>query len=180
MDHLLTCSCGVEHTVSKSQAGQEILCECGNPIAIPTLRGFADLPTAESAVPPSRDRTTIWQGWRGPCMAIFTGLFLIAAFMATWFFIQSKMFETNYTAETEIVAGEELFDLYGPSELSMVWNDYEIYGLGRKSRPGFYVWAKYAQERMVLCMIAGTVAGTFGCLAAGVWISARLKHQPRK
>ena len=46
MEYLISCSCGKDIAIARSQAGQEVECECGNTVKIPTLRGFSDLRVA--------------------------------------------------------------------------------------------------------------------------------------
>lgn len=172
MDHLLTCSCGKEFTVSRSQAGQEIKCDCGQMIAVPTLRGFSELPTAGEVEKVS----AAWGGWRGPTMALFSAICLVAAIFAARFLFQGVSVDTSYTAESEVAAANEIFDEYGADELSMVWDHFETNGIGPKVRPDFYLWNKYARERMILASIAGSVTGVFGLLAIGVWMTAPKKE----
>ncbi len=179
MDHLITCSCGIELKVSRSQAGQTIECECGKTIDLPTFRAFADLPVAGESKA-SSEPVSPWHGWRGPMMALFSAVFFIAGGMSLWFLLQSNAVNTSYTHESEIAAGNELLENYGPYELSLVWNDYESYGLGRKARPGFYLWNEFAKGRRSLSTTCGIVAGVFGVLALGVWLSARAHAASRR
>lgn len=171
MDHLLTCSCGKEFTVSRSQAGQEITCDCGQTLAVPTLRGFSDLPTAGEV----ETTPAAWGGWRGPAMAIFSAICLIALVAGARFLLQGMAVDTSYTAESEVAAANEIFDSYGADELSMVWDHFETNGIGPKVRPDFYMWNKYARERMILASIAGGVCLLSGLFAIGVWVSAPKK-----
>jgi hypothetical protein len=50
--YLLPCSCGRQVPVEASQAGQQILCECGAAVEVPAMRGLAQLEraTPESAI----------------------------------------------------------------------------------------------------------------------------------
>ncbi len=174
MDHLLKCACGRELVVSRSQAGQEIQCDCGASIRVPTLRGFASLPPAQQAEDkPLAEANTSWQGWRGPAIAFASAGFLIAASFCGWFLTQRLAIDTSYTADTEIVAGNELFEVYDPEDLSLVWDSFEKTGMVAKDRPEFFWWNLYAKERETLASISGAFAAGFGLLALGVWISAR-------
>ncbi len=174
MLYLLSCSCGEKHHVSTSQAGQEITCKCGKSIRIPTLRGIRGLPQVDSgreSEPVSSG--SAWGGWRGPAMAIATGVFLVAAASSGYFLYQRLQIDTSFTAETAIQFGDEMLDQYGPYELSYIWNTYQTEGLGLKRRPDYYLWNQYAQERVYLATMTGLVAAVSACLAAVIWISVR-------
>lgn len=175
MDHLLSCTCGKEHVVSRSQADQEIKCECGNWLRIPTLRGFSELPVAGASPTSETPSKAVWRGWRGSTMAICSAIFLIAALASGWFLLQRSLLDTSYTAEMDIENGREVFDQQGPNQLTDIWNDYETFGLGNKVRPNYYLWSQYAHERVMLAKIAGSVAAVFGLGAAVIWFTA-----PRK
>ena len=88
MEHLLTCGCGRKILVSRSQAGQELSCECGQRLQVPTLRGFAELPVAGPETLPAKPRAAsitaeserrAWGGWRGTIMAISVAMLVISA-----------------------------------------------------------------------------------------------------
>jgi hypothetical protein len=174
MDHLLKCECGQTHVVSRSQAGQEINCECGATIRVPTLRGIAKLPPAQPAESVlAVEKSSIWQGWRGPAIALASAGFLIAVAFCGWFTTQRLGIDTSYTAESEIAGGDELLETYDPEDLSLVWDNFEKAGMVTKDRPEFYWWNKYADERATLAKISGAIAAGFGVLAIGIWLSAR-------
>lgn len=175
MDYLLTCKCGREHTISRSQAGQEIQCECGNPLRAPTLRGLSELPQVpmEDITPTVAAARRNWQGWRGPALACTTAVAIIAAGFASWFLLQRAMIDTSYTAEEEIERSKLIFDEYSPEELSLVWNNYEELGMGQKQRPNFYLWNSYATARSYLALINGSVAAFFVLISVAIWYTAR-------
>lgn len=110
-------------------------------------------------------------------MAALTGICLIAGISCLYFSLQRLAINTSYTEVDEIRVGAEAIDLHGADALSLVWDDYESYGLGRKQRPPFYIWNNYARERLILASISGGITAFFGLLAAGVWLSARKSGQ---
>lgn len=179
MEYVLTCTCGRQHTVTNSQAGQELECECGKRVSIPTLRGLSQLPPAlEGNQPPSdakQMRSEAWGGWRGPTMALACAGLLISLGFTTRFVIQRIMAPTDYTSETEIARGDEMFDTYSPEDLSLVWENYREVGLGMKERPPYYLWQGYALARVYLAIISGSIAAVCGAVALGIWLSARKK-----
>jgi hypothetical protein len=46
--YLISCSCGRQHAVDTAQAGDSLTCQCGETVAVPTLRQLRQLPPAES------------------------------------------------------------------------------------------------------------------------------------
>lgn len=184
MNYLLSCSCGRQHTVSRSQAGQEITCECGNTLQVPTLRGLTSLPSAdpgESPLPPrASGERTAWQGWRGPAIALASAGLIISLAYCGWFSLQRSLIDTSYTADSEIAAGNELFDLYDPEELSLVWESYEVAGLRTKQPPEFYLWNRYAETRERYAMVSGSLAGFFAVMVAAIWWSARVRRTNKR
>ncbi len=189
MDRLLTCECGREHTVSRSQAGQEINCDCGKILPVPTLRALSNLPLAQSAAEglekdnqrgsytgQSNSTGSGWQGWRGPTIAVTSAGLLIATLACGWFLMQRWMINTSYTAESEIEAGNQIFDGYDPNELSETWMAFSKMGLRAKDPPDFHLWNLYAESRIEMAQISGGVAGLFAVLTFLLWVT--VKKQP--
>ncbi|RMF39026.1 MAG: hypothetical protein D6753_14725 [Planctomycetota bacterium] len=172
MDRILTCECGYEHIVSPSQAGRQIDCPCGKKLEVPSLRELRALPAAEQAVPAAVTES-VWRTWRGPTMATAVAVFLICGGMSLRFLMQRMSIDTSYTEETEIQLGNELFDQYGPDALSMVWEDYQTYGIGPKQRPPFLRLREIARQRSILAGVTGGIALLALAGAFGVWLSAR-------
>lgn len=182
MFHLLTCECGREITVTRKQAGQELACDCGQTLRVPTLRGFSELPvapfaateTAQSGLPADR-ASSVWSGWRGPAIAAASVVFLIAGFATARFLYHRYLVDPSYTAVEEIAAGNQLFDEAHPEELSIAWEDYQKLRLGPKDRPLFYVIQKFAEEREFNAMLSGAVSLSAALVAGAIWLSARRK-----
>lgn len=186
MDRLLRCACGRDLVVTNSQAGQQITCSCGKIVAVPTLRGLAELPlAATSAVasqlstnsgggqPSSIGTSNAWQGWRGPALALATAGFLIATLAGGWFGLQWFLIDKTYTVESEIVAGAEMIDSYDPNMLSTIWHQFGKMGLGHKDPPNFFLWQVYAEDQVKKAMISAGVAAVFGALALAIAFSAK-------
>lgn len=176
MDHLLTCTCGKEHVVNASQAGQEIPCTCGASVSVPTLRELSALPkaTREDNTPPKRKKSEIWRSWRGPAVAVATGICFIALVFSGRFLLQWSAMDTSHTTEQELSAGDQIFDEYSPEELSLVWNSYAEVGIGDKILPMYERIIRYAEDRMQRAIISGSIAILFGLIALSIIYSARL------
>jgi len=186
MDRLLTCTCGREHVVARSQAGQTLQCACGQTLAIPTLRGLNELPVAnpaistatdapyrETRIPTEASSTGAWQGWRGPAMALATMGFLIALSACGWYGWNRFTIDTSYTVDTEIANGHQLFDSYDANTLSLIWHDFGKMGLRTKQPPAFYLWYLYAQELQQKMLVSGGIAAAFGAAAVAIAFSAK-------
>ena len=182
MEHLLTCGCGRKIPVSRSQAGQELSCECGQRLQVPTLRGFAELPVAgpetlpaksyASSFTPESERRA-WGGWRGTIMAISVAMLVISALPCAYFLFIRWQIDTSYGMEDEIISGNKSYDLMPMENLMVDWSNFERNGLGPKNKPRFY-WLKIAaRENEILAMISGAVATLSALTAIGMWASAR-------
>lgn len=191
MDRVLSCECGHQHLVSNSQAGQELKCDCGKMVAVPTLRGLSSLPvvtaTPSTAAPyaTSGDSSSlagtpssrVWQGWRGPAMALATAGFIIAIAACGWYSLQRFNINTSYTVTNEIEAGNELLDSYDAGTLSNIWHGFGKMGLKTKDPPAFFMWNLYAQDRLRRAIISGSIAAAFAAIALAIGFSARKSRE---
>lgn len=192
MDRLLSCECGKTHRVSRSQAGQEIKCDCGKILSVPTLRGLSDLPLAEADPQKSEESSGPrtgrvvtrgaqaaspggWQGWRGITMALAMAGCLIASISCGWFSLQRWSVDTSYTVEQEIEAGDKAFDELDPNALSSVWYTFGQMGLREKQYPYFYLARLYADQRTQFAQIAGSIALGFAAIGLVVWLTTKPK-----
>ncbi len=171
MEYLLTCKCGREHTVSRSQAGQVLACECGQDLQVPTLRGITNLPLARAEGGENTPRSA-WKGWRAPAMAICSTICVVAFLFSAYSFVQSLRNDLNYTTEDFIAEGNAAIDEFGPDELSITWTDFQNLGLRRRTAPIFHVYNVYSREQKIKGFIGLGVTAVFALLAATVWISA--------
>jgi hypothetical protein len=172
MDHLLTCSCGETHVVTRSQAGQEITCKCGTPIAVPTLRGLADLPPAKPAeghLSPLGKR----RNWRNPVMALVIAGFILSLAFSGWNLWTRSRIDTSYTVQDEIKVGEEYLESLDPHALSLSWDNFQKTPLTIKSRPGFFHWNNYALDLESKAKRYGIAAGIFAIVGLALWFSGR-------
>jgi hypothetical protein len=173
MDHQLTCTCGKIIRVSRSQAGQELTCDCGQTLQVPTLRGFAQLPLADSqAAAGSSSERKAWGGWRGTILAVACALFVISALPCAYFLFIRSQIDTSYTMQDEIEAGNANYDLMGIEMLVAEWTSFERSGLGPKNKPPFYWMKVVARENEILAAVTGTIAAIAAATATGAWITA--------
>ena len=173
MEHLLTCGCGRKIPVSRSQAGQELSCECGQRLQVPTLRGFAELPLAQSeTLSVTRSERRAWGGWRGTILAISVAMFAISVLPCAYYLYIRSQIDTSYGIEEEIAVGNKTYDAMPFESLVAEWSNFERSGLGPKDKPPFYYLKLLAHEYEILATIAGTVAALSAITALGLWVSA--------
>jgi hypothetical protein len=176
MEHLLACGCGRKIRVSRSQAGQELSCECGQKLQVPTLRGFADLPVAQSeTLSTSTSERRAWGGWRGTILAISVAMFALSIIPCGYYLNIRRQIDTSYDVDDEIEAGNLTYDAVPFESLVAEWSNFERTGLGPKDKPAFYFWKLYARENEILAAITGTVAAVSAITVVGLWISAPKK-----
>ncbi len=176
MQYRLSCpECQKDLLVSTVQAGEEIQCSCNATVLVPLLRELKSLPPAleEETFAKREKATSVWKTWRGPAIAVTTGIGVVFALVTLRFLLQFAVLDTSYTTEMEISSGNELFDQYSPEELSLVWNNYEEFGIGPKQMPDYEMVRRFAESRKSLATINGTIAGVFFIAAFGIWLSAR-------
>jgi hypothetical protein len=171
MEYLLSCQCGLQHRVSRSQAGQELACGCGLRLQVPTLRGLSQLPLAGSNETEATHEKSVWAGWRGITLAIASAIFLIFVLPCAYYLYERSLIDTSYTVTEELAAGVAEIDALDLNMMVVRWLDFEKNGLGPKSKPPFYYYKKAAQEREILSMVTGGVAAVAGLVAALVWIT---------
>ncbi len=180
MEYLLKCSCGREHAVARKQAGQKLHCECGQEPQVPTLRELTKLPTAappSKGIPKSLDSQTTWQGWRGKVMALCTLGLIVASLYTAYAALQAYRNNLNYTVEDDIAQGNEAFDAYGPDELSILWDDFQVLGLRNRVTPTFELYNLYVKEMTGKAMVGGGITAGFGLICVLVWATVPRKRE---
>ena len=164
--YLLPCSCGKKLPVAATQAGETIVCTCGNRITVPTLRGLRELKqeTAAStaAAPPAR-RWSAVQGYMfslGILTAIVGGA--IGAYQLFMTF-QLKPHTVDQTAAANASMDADV-DKMSPLETLEEWQHATEHGLGNDGSPGWVEAQKLAAGYRRNAVAAFIVAG-LGVLA---------------
>jgi hypothetical protein len=81
--YLLPCSCGRQVPVSASMAGQQVRCDCGSELEVPTLRHLGHLPRDEHASLSPKHRTWTPRQQRSFVFLVLgLGAGLLAAYLA--------------------------------------------------------------------------------------------------
>lgn len=180
MYYRLTCPCGVAHSVSTSQAGQEIHCSCGNSLQVPTLRGLKELPPSQPVASERPTRKDADQARRPSILlgSLFAIIFL-AIPTAIFFGYQRMKLDTSLTQEADQQQAFEELDAAGPLQLSEAWDSYSTIPLGPPTKPPFYYVQRYARTLEWRIAIAGTVALLAALAAAVVLVVHRQSSETR-
>lgn len=134
--YLVPCSCGKTVSVRARQAGEEVKCECGAVVHVPTIRGLKQLKTIvdEAEIPVQRSSL------QGPLfsiglLAIFIGVMI---FLVSWLFPPAYLnadWQTAVFSADDAARAVKSVDEMGPFELydeftmlrdrtrSMPWDD---------------------------------------------------------
>jgi hypothetical protein len=171
-EYLLPCPCGQSLLVSKSQAGQSIECSCGQTVAVPTLRGFAQLQTADTTTnsPRSSRRYTdrspqAWNPVRGLISALSLGLLALCLYNVSYFGYWYNQLDLRFTVADEIKAGEEMIDSMPVGDTWNFYRNLQDSALGNRRLPPFMeaqLNAKYYIEQMTKY---GLIAAGLGAIA---------------
>jgi hypothetical protein len=164
-DYLLPCPCGQKHRVGPAQAGDSVICSCGNKLAVPTLRGLRDLEPA----PPIASTTApaAWTLAHG--IAFSSGLALAAAAIAVLAFFGLRYAQLHFhpvsrDVTKEAVAYEqERIDDLTPLAALAEWNENLKEGLGQPQEPpwvrankllaGYKIWINIS----LIALVTGVV-----------------------
>ena len=175
--YLLPCRCGKKSVVFTSQAGEQVACECGEKLDVPTLRGFSQLERGQGSEGGKRlaNERSRWNPLLGIPAAIFFGFAVVSFGLFANACYWRYQINTSYQIKDEIENGEKKIDTMQPVELLLMYRDFRGIGLGQKSAPIFYENLLYAKEfekniRFYAIALAGSLA-----LAIGLTFLSRRK-----
>jgi Domain of unknown function (DUF1922) len=114
--YLLPCTCGRRLTVTAAQAGDQLQCECGQRVEVPTLRHLAALEQVEDA--PRRERT--WGARQG---LVFLGGTLIVLAAVALVLLQLR--EPTLIHEPLMQVDMNKINKMTPGELWALWPQFE-------------------------------------------------------
>jgi tetrahydromethanopterin S-methyltransferase subunit F len=119
MPYLLPCpQCGSKLQVTTGEAGQQVRCDCGAAVDVPTVRGLRELPLVVEEVEP-RSR------WTTRHSVAFLGIVLLVAGLAIGFVLhghaESVRPDQSFASKVKDMSPAETWDL---------WSQYFQYGIG--------------------------------------------------
>ncbi|WP_254507188.1 hypothetical protein [Anatilimnocola floriformis] len=79
--YLVPCHCGQQVRVRPSQAGEQLTCQCGATVSVPTIRGLKQLKTVDDEQVQTAPAAPMWQGpaFAIGLLALFAGAIVLAA-----------------------------------------------------------------------------------------------------
>lgn len=171
--YLLPCKCGKKIPIDLSQAGQQIPCECGTIVEVPTLRGVRELERSEAPVSASESRTE-WDPTRGMIFAVSLLLFVTGAAVA-YFGYQGLRATPDISNEVEQEEFASAVDDMTVVETYEVWQSIRDSGLGPRGQNVYVNIRKFrsGRKRTLAIGIAMCVIGVVGAIGANVGQSRR-------
>ncbi len=187
LGYLLPCSCGKKIAIQKSQAGQEVACECGKTLQVPTLRGLNELELVqESTAKPGAKRgassgSRTWNPVRGfPAAIVFFLSVLclaIAGYYAYGRYQLITYLRADYTVEDQVRDGMTKIDELSAADLWQQFRGMRDLSLQHVEMPDFYLYylMRLEYESMLkYCLIGSAVTFLIG-LAIIYWPQGRVK-----
>ncbi len=161
---LLPCSCGRTIPVGISQAGANVTCDCGQSVAVPTIRGLKALqPVKEDSPPLKTQKQSEFNGVNLHGAMFVVGLFLLFGGIALggYYGNHYRQIDTkDYgVEEREYFDGE--IDKLGAAQLLTTWEYLQHVGIGEYEPPDHLVRRQAAAKAFRLTM-AGVVLGVSG------------------
>ena len=164
--YLLPCKCGKGVAVDVKQAGQQIACECGLPLEVPTLRGVRALePVGE--IEPSSRRSADWSSSRGMVFAGSLILFVLGG-IVSYFGYEGLRATPNISREVERASFDKSIDSMSLDEMYETWKHIRTHGLGLRGQ-NMYVNIRAfrtGRQRMLTIGIVLCVVGSLGAIGS--------------
>lgn len=164
--YLLPCECGQGIAVDVSQAGQQLTCECGKLVDVPTLRGVRALEVVEDTASGSR-KPAEWDASRGLIFAGSLILFFIGV-AVTYYGYEGLRTTPDITREVEKQSFDKAIDDMSLDEIYETWKVIREQGLGERGQ-NVYVQIRgfrTGRKRLVGIGIGFCVIGLFGTVGA--------------
>ena len=164
--YLLPCSaCGAKTPVESRQAGETIVCQCGQSLNVPTLRGLRELETATDTRPVLPAKTK-WSPLQGVLFSLGIVAALVGGGFATRHFVIYRSLAEHTVDRTEEVDQNfsALIDKLTISESMDAWSDMVKSGLTRDDVPT-WVMARQISATQFRAMVIWAIVGGLGLAA---------------
>ncbi|MBM4000761.1 MAG: hypothetical protein FJ297_14690 [Planctomycetes bacterium] len=167
--YVLPCACGRTRRVGASQAGEQVDCECGAKITVPTLRGLRALASAPDDRPHSAHRVP--EAGRPSSVAgclfafVFLGFITSCVFTAAMFALRARL-DPHRPFDAVLAANADQIDRLPIDESYHVWTHYERDGIGGEMPTAEII--DWTRSRMYVRLGAG------GGIAAAVLLIAMI------
>lgn len=175
--HLLACSCGQNVTVENSQAGEQVSCQCGKKLNVPTLRKLRELPVVEDQ--PRQPTSSAWSPRKGVLSAAFIGAITTAAIGGYFYWTFPELPEFDPQVHDSNV--DQLLESITPAQAWHFWQDnYDLLGLvgfAPYQPPNSEAVIAQQQQHRIYYKTAFGIAAV--CLLVGVILAATGKSTRR-
>ena len=164
--YLLPCECGKGIAIDPSQAGQQIACECGKLLEVPTLRGVRTLEPVPETTSPSRQAAE-WNSSRGVIFAGSLILFVVGA-AVSYFGYEGLRATPNITRKAETESFDKAIDEMSLDEVYETWKGIREHGLGERGQNVYVNIRSFraGRQRILAIGIALCVVGLIGGIGA--------------
>jgi hypothetical protein len=150
-------NCSTVHTVSPAQAGETLACDCGHPLAVPTLR---ELRTREPVVAEGDARRSAdWNLWQG---LLFVGgaILIVIGALTTWRILpQRQALDLQRPEFREIDFNVQMLSL------PQAWQAWEHF---REQKLEFRTTPEYLENRERYRELSGYLYAAWGVAAVGL------------
>lgn len=177
MKYLLPCQkCGEKTPIDVHQAGQQIACDCGQMLGVPSLRGIRELETlgeVDTAVPQS--------AWSvGRRVAFVVGLVVCVIGLAIF---GLATLNRSYMGNPErpvfdVARSDADIDALTPTQAWDAWGQLRAEGLGHYREPGYLVARGVVRTLQIVMAVAASVAAVGLLMALGTCFFPRARRSP--
>lgn len=164
--YLLPCECGKGIAIDVKQAGQQIACECGKLLEVPTLRGVRKLQPVQASETSSR-KTNEWNASRGMIFAGSLILFVIGG-TVSFFGYDGLRGTPNITRELERASFDKSIEEMSLDETYETWKRVREHGLGPRGQNVLVNIRAFrsGRQRMLTIGIALCVVSLLGAIGS--------------
>ena len=174
MKYLLPCDrCGEKTPIDASQAGRQIVCQCGAALEVPSFRAVRELERFDE---PQVKQQRSWNPFRGTLFALGLVLVALGLAAAAGCGIGWAMVDTTEPPAEDLEPVLKAIDAVGPSDSWDIWVDMRDKGLGPYYLPEHVMARRGAQNLRWLMMIGLAVAATGVVISTGSLLIAKKRR----
>lgn len=164
MKYLLPCDqCGTEHEVDPSQAGENLQCQCGRTLEVPSLRGLRELrPVTVQPAKPAASRTS---RELPPRLILVGGMLLMAIglIVAAYGGLIRSQIRIPEPPPIEDIQADATIDGLSPADTHRLWTEFRDQGLGPYQVSFPYI-AELTQRYYTNLLLGGLIVTGIGIL----------------
>jgi hypothetical protein len=164
--YLLPCTCGEKVQIDVKQAGENVVCVCGNSLSVPKLRDIRALDSIEVAEPRAgRGKESDWGTQRGLVFSSGILVAVLAFLCGGGLLVVRSRIDTSVTPEQMDSAADAQIDAYTPEMVLQAWQVLRDQDIGPKVVPAHIAARRFSSRLMLAAGIAGAI-GLIGLAAS--------------